>query len=120
MFTALVLAATVGADPAPVKQYTVRNCCYVVVNKTACVCGPGCKCAPGVCPACPTAAPEVLTTSSGRLIQRTASGVYVYVDEPPAVVYAAPVRQTFATPAFAAPAPYSSCVGGQCGVPQRR
>ena len=101
----LLLAASIGADPAP--QFVVVNNCpqtFVVVNripaKPACICGPSCACAAGVCPACPAAQaqPGTLVTASGRTIRWTGS-TYVYADES----VAAPVA--------------GGCANGSCGAP---
>ena len=69
-FLALAVACVAGEPPRA----------YVVAVPTACICGDGCKCKPGVCPAqCPVASPvpsaftRVCDASGCRIVSTSAS-----------------------------------------------
>jgi hypothetical protein len=114
---ALLLAASVGADPQP---FAVTNKCeatFVVTNRTldvrpaylpACITCSPCACKPGICPACP-AAKAIHVSPDGAVNELGADGVYRPIPgEPKRKPVAAPVP---AAPVPAAPplsfAPYS-------------
>lgn len=97
--------ADLEAQVAALKGGTAKAGAINAVAKSGCTYCDNCQCAPGVCPACPTAradAPGVLTTTDGRKIA-WAGTTYVFVDQPPAAV---------AWPA-------QTCTNGSCQIRQR-
>ena len=121
---ALILAASLGADPAP--PFVVTNRCeatFVVTNRTgeakptylpACVSCSPCACPSGVCPACPATTAKASADLPATLViggvPHVRGGDNVYRPVAGAVV---PVRQSFApAPVYASPLSFAPSYGG--------